>query len=48
MSDVDEETTVKVVYANISNALETFSCEIFKDKLIKYVLYKWTEKGTEN
>lgn len=48
LSDVDEETTVLVVYANVSNAFEIFSCEIFTYKLIKYILHKWTVKWTEN
>lgn len=42
MSDVDEETIVKVVYGNVSNAFETSFCEVFTDRLIKYGLHKWT------
>ena len=48
MSGVDEGRTVNVVYLNFGKAFKTFFCEILIDKLIKYVLGKWTVKWTEN
>lgn len=48
MSDVNEETTVKVICVNLSYAFEAFSRETLTDKLIKYVLHKWTVKWIEN